>query len=180
MKKPEIKIIKNALKDDDFQDLVTKYESAHWPETNHTIWRDTSLYSRADNCHISITPIDPISYVLEEVQRHVWEPTDADHFSTQLFYNYHNYSYINWHVDKGKDGGYNGAYTLYLNDVWDPNWGGQLLVGDSHFITPEKNMLVLLPPNVPHSVAMIHNGADPRKVLQGFILNVPRNEYESR
>ena len=67
---------------------------------------------------------------------------------------------------------------MYLNEVWESNWGGQLLFGNNNFIPPERNMLIMMPPNVPHSVAMVHKGASPRKVLQGFILNEPRSEYE--
>jgi hypothetical protein len=174
----DVKIIKNALNEFAFQDVLSQYDNANWPETNHTIWKDSTLYDRGDNCNVDITPIEPIQSVVDEVLKHTWEPTNPDHFSTQLFYNYHNYSYINWHVDSGKDRGYNGAYTLYLNEVWESNWGGQLLFGNNNFIPPERNMLIMMPPNVPHSVAMVHKGASPRKVLQGFILNEPRSEYE--
>ena len=172
----DVKVINHALEESVFQSVQEKYREAHWPETNHTIWSD-DLYGK--DCNVDITPIEPMAEVIDGVNKHLWVRRPPSFFSTQLFYRYHIYSYINWHVDKGYKNGYNGAYTLYLNDQWNRNWGGQLLFANGRFITPERNTLVIVPPDCMHSVAMIHKGAPNRMVLQGFIFKGERTDYES-
>ena len=172
----DVRVVRHALAESVFQSVLKKYQEATWPETNHTVWSD-ELYD--ENCNVDITPIEPIVEIIAEVNKHLWKEVPLDEYSTQLFYRYHSYSYLNWHVDKGYKNGYNGAYTLYLNNEWNRNWGGQLLFANGRFISPERNTLVIVPSDCMHSVAMIHKGAPNRMVLQGFILNGKRTDYET-
>jgi hypothetical protein len=77
-------------------------------------------------------------------------------------------SYIPWHSDEG----YEMACTLYLNQNWDPNWGGFINIKTDEYnvssIKPEYNNLVELQKNVFHSTTPTSLLADIRVTIQIF------------
>ena len=58
---------------------------------------------------------------------------------SSTFYDWHN-SNITWH----DDGAWFYGITLYLNEHWNENWGGELLLEDNTFVKPEPNRLVII------------------------------------
>ena len=79
-----------------------------------------------------------------------------------------NLSYITWHSDKHVKA----AFTVYLNEDWDMNWGGYLMYREDNevkAIKPEKNLAVLQESGVNHCVTTVNVGADYRISLQCFL-----------
>lgn len=80
-----------------------------------------------------------------------------------------NLSYIPWHEDTHVKA----AFTLYLNDRWDENWGGYLMYKDADeqikCILPKQNLGILQQNNVSHCVSTINIGSDIRVSLQMFL-----------
>lgn len=77
-------------------------------------------------------------------------------------------SYLPWHTDEG----YKAALTLYLNEVWNPNWGGYFMYemdGEIKAIRPERNLAVLQQGGVPHCVNTVNINAPMRCSLQIFL-----------
>ncbi len=86
------------------------------------------------------------------------------------YYEWNQLSQINWHSDTHKKG----AITIYLNEYWDPNWGGffcwQENPDKAHLIVPQFNTAVIVRDNPPHHVSLISPFAPVRKTLQIWIV----------
>ena len=85
-----------------------------------------------------------------------------------------NLSYITWHPDMHCKA----AFTVYLNEEWDSNWGGYLMYEENDeikSIKPEKNLGVLQVTPVNHCVTTVNIGADYRISLQFFLTNEKKN-----
>jgi Rps23 Pro-64 3,4-dihydroxylase Tpa1-like proline 4-hydroxylase len=86
------------------------------------------------------------------------------HFAPKL-------SYIPWHNDSHV----NAALTIYLNEKWNPNWGGYFLYkidDEIKAIKPEFNLAVLQQggeTGLPHCVTTTNIDADMRISLQMFL-----------
>jgi hypothetical protein len=86
------------------------------------------------------------------------------HFSPKL-------SYIPWH----RDNHVTAALTIYLNKIWDPNWGGYFLYklnDEIRGIKPEFNLAILQEGGmngIPHCVTTTNIDADLRISLQLFL-----------
>jgi Rps23 Pro-64 3,4-dihydroxylase Tpa1-like proline 4-hydroxylase len=118
-----------------------------------------------------MTPVDPLQCIVDKFDE------DYSQFANMLYYRYHPGSYILWHVDSGYKSMYNKGFTLYMNNIWDRNWGGQLLHGDDSFVSPKANRLVVMDRDTPHAVARTSTNAPFRVCVQGWILNGTRDEY---
>jgi hypothetical protein len=78
-------------------------------------------------------------------------------------------SYIPWHNDSHAES----ALTIYLNDYWDPDWGGYFMYklnNEISAIKPERNLGVIQTGGVPHSVSTLNLDANLRITLQSFFL----------
>lgn len=76
-------------------------------------------------------------------------------------------SYITWHTDRN----YEGGLTIYLNDKWNPNWGGYFMYKTDDNITalkPKRNLGVFQLGGVEHCVSTTNIGCDLRYTLQIF------------
>jgi len=93
----------------------------------------------------------------------------GEQFQYIQYYEWNQMSQINWHSDSGKKA----AITVYLNEEWDPNWGGffcwQDPSADGHLIVPQFNTAVIARDNPPHHVSLISPYAPVRKTLQIWI-----------
>lgn len=79
-------------------------------------------------------------------------------------------SYIPWH----NDAGHSAALTIYLNENWNPDWGGFFMYrteNEIKAIRPIKNTAILQSGGVVHSVSTINMDADYRISLQCFLNN---------
>jgi hypothetical protein len=76
-------------------------------------------------------------------------------------------SYIPWHDDSHVES----ALTIYLNDYWDPDWGGYFMYklnNEIKAIKPERNLGVIQTGGVHHSVSTVNLDANLRITLQSF------------
>lgn len=79
-----------------------------------------------------------------------------------------NKSGINWHSDKCHDF----AVTLYLNNKWNMNWGGEFMYqheGDFNYIPIVGNSVVIIKPPMMHKVNTVLSPIIPRLSIQSFI-----------
>ena len=78
------------------------------------------------------------------------------------------FSFIPWH----DDGLYPRSMTIYLNELWDKDWGGYFMYERGQEIIalkPKFNRCVLLHPPVQHTTTMPTMNAPLRKSLQIFV-----------
>jgi hypothetical protein len=68
------------------------------------------------------------------------------------------------------------AFSYYLNDVWHPDWGGDLLIDGAQengtqggFLSPIKNRMVVVKGGVKHKTSIVSKSANPRWTIQGFV-----------
>ena len=84
-------------------------------------------------------------------------------------------SYIPWHRDEHSET----AVTIYLNDVWDSDWGGLFLYREEpgqviRAVAPQFNLAVRNTGNLPHATSMITpDAAEPRFTIQLFVVSAP-------
>ena len=91
-----------------------------------------------------------------------------------MIYYWTRLSYIPWHGD----GHVKSALTLYLNEVWDKDWGGYFMFeGGKNFentennvgvVKPSRNCAVLQDGNVEHATTTLNLDADIRMTIQIF------------
>lgn len=78
------------------------------------------------------------------------------------------YSYLPWHDDNN----HKLAITIYLNNVWDFNWGGFFIYKeglDYKAVIPEYNKAIILEAPLPHCTVMPSIEAPLRESLQIFV-----------
>ena len=101
---------------------------------------------------IKIESQKKIPYIISNVVLHLMPPL----------------SYITWHDDSHVTA----ALTIYLNEIWDYDWGGYLMYKENNkiqAIKPEKNLGLLQITPVNHCVSTVNIGADYRISLQFFL-----------
>jgi GR25 family glycosyltransferase involved in LPS biosynthesis len=84
-----------------------------------------------------------------------------------MFYYWTQGSHIPWH----NDGCHNGGITIYLNRVWDEDWGGIFLFKDGNMINgfyPKPNRSIIQFGGIEHSVAPTTKNSDIRFTIQIF------------
>jgi hypothetical protein len=84
-----------------------------------------------------------------------------------MFYYWTQGSHIPWH----NDGCHNGGITIYLNKVWDEDWGGIFLCKDDETINgfyPKQNRSIMQVGGIEHSVAPTTKNSDIRFTIQIF------------
>ena len=84
-----------------------------------------------------------------------------------MFYYWTQGSHIPWH----NDGCHNGGITIYLNKVWDEDWGGIFLFKDDETINgfyPKQNRSIMQVGGIEHSVAPTTKNSDIRFTIQIF------------
>ena len=91
----------------------------------------------------------------------------VDSIKNIMFYYWTQGSHIPWH----NDGCHNGGITIYLNKVWDEDWGGIFLFKDDDTINgfyPKQNRSVMQLGGIQHSVAPTTKNSDIRFTIQIF------------
>ena len=77
-------------------------------------------------------------------------------------------SYIPWH----DDGGHGAALTIYINEKWEPNWGGFFMYkinDDIWAIKPKRNLALLQKGGITHCVTTTNIDSDFRISIQCFL-----------
>ena len=91
----------------------------------------------------------------------------VDSIKDIMFYYWTQGSHIPWH----NDGCHNGGITIYLNKVWDEDWGGIFLFKDDETINgfyPKQNRSIMQVGGIKHSVAPTTQNSDIRFTIQIF------------
>lgn len=155
-----------------FRTIFSKENESKWSINKH-FWED-GIQNKSLGV-VSIFRIDGhLREMIEKVLSKFLKPGET--FQFIQYYEWNQMSQINWHSDSGKKA----AITVYLNEEWDPNWGGffcwQETSGNAHLIVPKFNTAVIARDNPPHHVSLISPYAPIRKTLQICIVEaqVPR------
>ena len=86
-----------------------------------------------------------------------------------MIYYWTRFSYIPWHEDQN----YEGALTVYLNEEWQPEWGGYFLYEDNkqeiRAILPKRNFGLLQQGGIRHSTTPVHYDGGMRISIQVFL-----------
>lgn len=144
-------------------------------ENNTTPMYSTSIYSWKDELISHSTPIlrYPITIeynkLLSKIKREIFVKTNYQ-IDNVLIHFWPKLSYITWHEDLV----YKGALTVYLNKIWDSNWGGYFMYQENDeikAIKPEYNLGVLQENGVSHCVSTVNINADIRISIQVFLTN---------
>ena len=91
----------------------------------------------------------------------------SNQFPKVMSYLWHPLSYIPWH----NDGHHQASATIYLNEVWDLDWGGYFLWkegGEIRTTPPVFNRLIVSSENVEHSTTLTTVDAPLRQTVQIF------------
>ena len=83
---------------------------------------------------------------------------------TTLMYRWSLNSCILWHDDHGHDAN----ITFYVSE-WRPNWGGELMLWDGRWISPEQNKLLIFLEKIRHKTNLRLPKTPERLTLQTFI-----------
>lgn len=134
-------------------------------ETNHGVWGANLIKTSVPVLIYRFTSKDHGIY--DKIKKYV-ELKTGYFVSTFTLHMWPNLSYIPWHDDRHADA----ALSVYLNDNWNPDWGGYLMYKDGDQIgahLPLKNRGILQENHVHHCVTTINIGADMRYSLQFFL-----------
>jgi Rps23 Pro-64 3,4-dihydroxylase Tpa1-like proline 4-hydroxylase len=86
-----------------------------------------------------------------------------------MIYYWTRFSYIPWHEDQN----YEGALTVYLNEEWQPDWGGYFLYEDNkqeiRAILPKRNFGLLQQGGIRHSTTPVNFDGGMRISIQVFL-----------
>jgi len=86
-----------------------------------------------------------------------------------MFYYWTRFSYIPWHEDKI----YAGSLTVYLNEKWDPDFGGYFLYEDNkkeiRAVLPKPNLGLLQQGGFRHSTSAVNYDGGMRISIQVFL-----------
>jgi hypothetical protein len=152
----ELKEYIDKLKSNNLTTFTTS--TTVWPEGNRMYSTPILRFILSDNnkeLHEKIVRVikEKTGYYGGPIVIHLWPPL----------------SYLSWHEDTHVKA----AFTLYLNDRWDENWGGYLMYKDENEqikgIAPKKNLGILQKNKVSHCVSTINVGSEMRISLQIFL-----------
>lgn len=158
------------IKDFLTEELITKIRT-HGKEssltgTNLTMWADDIVHTSGV---ILLYRIE--GELLSEIEAYIKTKVDfgIDEYVIGMTYTLGcRYSYIPWHNDDN----HILAITVYLNDFWDPSWGGALIYHlDERFtaVYPEYNKAVVFKTPRHHCTVMPTIEAPIRESLQIFV-----------
>ncbi len=145
------------------RDLARVKSQATLWRTNHELWDRDLIEGFGGTVHIAPTGQAIQNLVRMGLRRYHAIPS-SQRIETQ---------YAIWGEDSGinphRDERYRWAATLYLNDSWNPAWGGLLMVRPEP-IVPLRGVLVINDSQELHAVSRVRVGAEPRVCLQIWAL----------
>ena len=111
-----------------------------------------------------------ILYLQKQILSFLEMEKEKNIFAQSLFFD-HKKSNIFWHNDEGYDYG----VTYYISEHYDDNWGGELLLENGKWISPEPNRIIFIKSPFWHKTnPMLEDCPGDRVTLQTFI----QKEYE--
>ena len=121
-----------------------------FPVLIHGIYKDSELFAK----------------VREQIEKKI-KLAVKDH--DIMIYYWTRFSYIPWHEDQN----YEGALTVYLNEEWQPDWGGYFLYEDNkqeiRAILPKRNFGLLQQGGIRHSTTPVNFDGGMRISIQVFL-----------
>ena len=150
-----------------FKTIFNSQNESKWSINKH-FWED-GIQNKSIGT-VNIFRIEgPLRAMIEKILQKYLQTGEV--FQYIQYYEWNQMSQINWHSDSRKKA----AITVYLNQEWDPNWGGffcwQESAEKAHLIVPQFNSAVVVRGNPPHHVSLISPYAPVRKTLQIWIID---------
>tara|TARA_R110000765_G_scaffold352053_1_gene442006 strand:- start:2020 stop:2646 length:627 start_codon:yes stop_codon:yes gene_type:complete len=146
------------------------WRTSHWwKKPIRRVTPPVAILNLPDKFHFAIIE------KLKKIKQISWKSNEQP-FQSQ-YYLYPPGGYIAWHDDNK----YKWASTLYVNPVWDPNWGGIHLHEDLKGLgirgeAPAFNKCIINSGGVPHSVSVLAPDAPLRRVISTFGPLTPHSE----
>jgi hypothetical protein len=146
----------NFFTDKMFHD-ISRYSKETFQSNQHIF---KTNYSWNDNVVLDSAPV--LIHAVQgdiktDISKVVREKTNMKDFEV-LFYYWSRHSFIPWHNDAHKKS----ALTIYLNEVWDPNWHGYFMYEDGDeikAIIPKPNLAIHNLAQTMHCTTPVtHNG----------------------
>ena len=145
-----MKVIKNALSEDlclySLNEIKKLKNSPVW-QSSTVFWSEGIRECISGSCIVTSTSDEIKKMVLDQIQNYL--PSTASDISV-MFYIWQPYSAISKHTDPG----YKFAATIYLNEIWDIDWGGTFLYynkkidwehSEEEYMTDHNNWKVVVP-----------------------------------
>ncbi len=145
------------------RDLARAQSQASVWRTNHELW--SSELTEGFGGTVRIAPTGAHVQNLVRMGLRSYQPIPKTQRIVTQYAIWGEDSGINPHSDER----YAWAATLYLNDTWNPAWGGLLMVRPEP-VVPLKGHLVINDNQELHAVSRVRVGADPRVCLQIWAL----------
>lgn len=162
-----IKQYKNFLPQDLFTEVAQYAKTAYF--SNSHIFKSNACWSPhivLDSFPVLIHNLNKDSEIYNKIHSTVCSKVDIK-IKEILFYYWTRYSYIPWHNDEHKPK----AVTLYINETWDPNWGGYFMYDDGNgvkAIYPEPNSAVCNDSHTLHCTTPVTYTGSVRATIQIF------------
>lgn len=137
------------------------YSGEHIFKTNYS-WNENVVL---DSAPVLIHAAD--GKVAEDIRETVFQKTGVTNIKDIMFYYWTRNSFIPWHDDAHKKS----AITIYLNDTWDPNWGGYFLYEqnkDIKCIIPQRNKAIHNDAHLRHCTTPVTHNGFVRSTIQLF------------
>jgi len=174
-----IEVIKNILDNKTIKDLTSHMDKVYQNRedlvfnNNLSLWnQDIIEYSN----EVLIYNLDTRNKLFSSISKDLFKLNINKSIKSILYYYWLPGSYIPWHTDKH----YSYTLTIYLNDIWDLQWGGlfQYCLNDCvNSITPVHNLGILQQGDINHSTTITTKASPIRRTLQIFFSDKDLN-YE--
>jgi len=168
-----VELVENVFTPDEFQivynSIVNEKNKNSYSIEKH-FWSKALTNVSVGNVNTLILESQVSKMITDKFEKYL-KPGEA--FISAQYYEWNPLSQINWHNDANKKG----AITIYLNEVWNGNWGGyfcwtsDLRHESGNFIIPSFNTALVIRDNPHHHVSLINPYAPVRRTLQIWIVD---------
>ena len=169
MSEPFIAVHNSLLEDELFVECQTfaikKFQNEKKNmRTNYRCWEEGIL---KDSSVVYIYDLFQTNILYEKIVETIKNKLKIDNVKCIMFYYWTQNSHIPWHNDETHTGG----ITIYLNNIWDSDWGGIFLFETNNSINgiyPSRNVCVQQNGKVRHAVCPTTNRSEIRYTIQIF------------
>lgn len=158
----KVKIVDNVLSRS-LLDSITEYSRSSEIHFSYQLW-EQEVIKDSNPVLIKYFNEDMRSRMISEIGKYLPEQYE---YITISWYGWIRGSYIPWHSDAHT----RLAATIYLNELWDDNWGGYFAYEDGDevkCIKPHHNRMTMVKPPCRHTVFNTTSIAPIRETIQIF------------
>jgi Rps23 Pro-64 3,4-dihydroxylase Tpa1-like proline 4-hydroxylase len=168
----KIDVLENFFSEDLYNELITTAKDLlkrHDHNFATNAWWDHSIVK--DSFPVLIHSIYKTSELYKKCREEIENKINyAVNDHNVMIYYWTRFSYIPWHDDNK----HAGALTVYLNEHWEPDFGGYFLYGDVHnndirAILPARNLGVLQEGGTKHATTPVNYSGGMRISVQVFL-----------